>query len=192
MDPDKQAEQRKQVAGAAQSLLGCGGLIALVAGLYWVLGWLPKSVTAGPGVYVFVQQGDTNNWLFWTALVGTISFFVLLGIVKSAPGVFGVVAAFAALVGVVLFTLYGQVAAVAFVGKQVEMRYVWPRPAESLDPREIASVKIEETTDSGPQFGIQNYHLLLQTTRGGYKTFSNTDEPAAREVVRRIDAMRRR
>src|SRR5437868_2134784 len=86
MDPVKQAEQRKLVWNAVQSLLGCGGLIALVAVAYWALGRLPASVAAGPDVIRFIDMDGTTHWLFWGVVVSVFLLFVALGFVKSTLG----------------------------------------------------------------------------------------------------------
>ncbi len=44
----------------------------------------------------------------------------------------------AAVFGAAGWWVYGQVAAMAFVGNEVELRYVWPRPPERLPPARLS------------------------------------------------------
>lgn len=192
MVADKQAQQRKQVWSAVQSLLGCGGLIALIAFVYWLLGRLPSSVASGPNVIVFIERGLTNNWLFWALLVGTIAFFVLLGVVKTTWGAVLVCAIFAGAAGVTVWSLYGRVAAIAFVGDGLELRYVWPRPASTLGAKEIISATSEESVRTGDDLNLMEYSLHLRTQRGDYASFSTSNSNEVTRAVRGIEAMRKR
>jgi hypothetical protein len=191
MDAEKAAEQKRQVKSAAQSLLGCAGLIAVVGGVYWLLGWLPRSVAEGPNVIAMIDRSGTNNWLFWGAVVGTFLFFILLGLVKSTLGAVVVCLAYAGVIAATLLSLYGPFAAVAFEPNAVELRYVWPRPAQRLAAAQIVSVKVEETAHTADSLHVLDYILHVQTASGDYASFS-TPNMNPQLAARRIEQMRKR
>ena len=184
-DTTKSEEQRAQVWSAVQTLLGWAGLIALCAGGYYVVGLLPGSVPPGPEEITFIEHKIANDSLFWMALVGVIFFFLFLGTVKTTLGLVLVCAVFLAGGGSVVWNLYSRVAAIAFPSNSVELRYVWPKPAERLSPREIISANYEESVRLSDDYLLE-YALHLRTQRGDYVSFNNPSLDHMQQALQRI------
>src|SRR5438552_19028946 len=136
---DRLAEQRRQVWSAGQTVLGWGGLIALVALAYVAIGFVPGPVAAGRDVIVFLDYKVVQTGLVWCGLVGGVLFFVALAATKTTRGIVVVCALFATVVGIGAGEMYSRFAAIAFGQNWVELRYLWPRPPVRLDLQEIVS-----------------------------------------------------
>src|SRR5262245_58626339 len=92
---EKRAEQRAQVWSGCQSVLGCGGMIAIFGLIYWVVGW-PLTAAARPGqdVIVFLYVKNAQNGVFWCLLMGGLFFFLLMAAAKTTRGLVIVAALF--------------------------------------------------------------------------------------------------
>ena len=91
----------------------------------------------------------------------------------------------------VVWGLYARVAAIAFVGNSIELRYVWPRPVERLEPEEILSAEYEQSVRTYDDYaGPLEYQLQLRTRRGDRDSFHNPSLDEVLRVLRRIEAMK--
>lgn len=189
---ERAAEQRKLVWSGCQSVLGCGGLIALLALAYAAVGLLPRSVGSGPDVIVFINYRVVQNELFFWVLFGSVFFFGALGTTKTTKGMVIVCAIFLAAAAFVAWQLYSRVAALAFQDRAVELRYIWPRPSTRLEPREITSVDYEVGFGWTNDVGLPEYTLHLHTQNRHYEAFSDTDLNAMQQTQQRIKALQER
>lgn len=186
---ERAAEQRKQVWNSCQSVLGCGGLIALIALCYFVVGLLPKSVHPGQDVIVFIDARLVRNEIFWCALFGLTFLFGALARVKSTKGAVAVCAVFIVGAGVGIGSLYGQVAAIAFQNGAIELRYVWPRPPTRLNPKDIVSVDWEQGTRLLNDVGIPQYKLHIRTKNRHYASYFDTNFGDIQNAQKRIQLL---
>jgi hypothetical protein len=189
---ERAAEQRKLVWGGCQSVLGCGGLIALVAAGYGAVGLPLRSLTPGPDVIVFIDARLVQNELFGGALFGGVFFFLALARTKSWWGVVVVGAIFITAAVFVAWGLYSRVAAIAFQDDAVELRYVWPRPAARLEPHEIISVDWEQDMGSARDASELEYTLHLRTHSRHHMSFGDANFEAVRRTQQRIKALQGR
>src|SRR5689334_14904097 len=129
MPHDRAAEQRRQVWGACQSILGFGGLIGLIALGYFVVGLLPKSVDPGPDGILFMDARLAHFGVFWCVLFGGAFFLAALARTVTTEGFVFVCLLVLFGAAALIWDVYGHVAAVAFTGRAVELRFIWPRSA---------------------------------------------------------------
>jgi len=190
-EADKRAEQRKLVWGGCQTVLGCGGVIALVALAYVALGLLPKPATPGPNVVVFLDYSVVRTSIIWCGLVGGVLFFVALAAAKSTRGIVIVCALFIAVAGIAGWALYSRVAAIAFHDNAIELRYFWPRPAVRLSSQDILSAQYERQVRLSDD-SLHEYVLQLRTRRGDHVSFGDPSLEDMQRTLRRIQDMQRR
>jgi len=189
---DKREEQRAQIWSGCQTVLGCGGVIALCALIYFAVGWpLAAAARPGPDVIVFLYAKEAQNAVFWCVLVGGIVFFLLTAAAKTSRGLVIVCVSFLTALGLGGYGMYSRVAAITFHEGSVELRFVWPRPAVRLSPEEVVSVEYEESV-SASEGVLLEYTLHLHTQRGNYVSFADANQEDMRETQRRIEEMQGR
>jgi hypothetical protein len=185
---DKEQEQRRQVWSAAQTLLGWAGMIALLAGGYHLAGRLPESVQDGPGVIVFMDRKIVQNALFWAALFLPVIVLMLIAFMTTVVRSILSVVVLVGLIGAVGWAVYGRVAAMAFVGNEVELRYVWPRSAERMPAGEIVSMRYEDGLRTA-MVAVPEYTLYLSTRQGEYQPYADTSFEEVQGAMGRIRGM---
>jgi hypothetical protein len=185
-------EQRRQIWSGCQSVLGCGGVIAIGTLVYFAVG-LPLVAAARPGqdVIVFLYPKTAQNGIFFCGLVGSLSFYLLLAAAKTTRGAVIVCAFFLAAAVLGGYWLYSRVAAMAFHESSVELRFVWPRPALRLNPEEIISADYEESVSPSDD-AMFDYTLHLRTRRGHYESFVDGSLEDMQRTRRRIEEMQAR
>jgi hypothetical protein len=185
------AEQRKKVWSGCQTVLGCGGIIALGAFSYFAVGYLLRPVESGPDVIVFLNYKSAQNSLLWCGLVGGVFFFLLLAATKSTRGIVIVCTLFIAAAGIAVWGQYSSVAAIEFHDNSVELRYIWPKPAVRLEAHEITSVEYEQSVHLSDE-SLLEYALHLRTVRRHYVSFGDKSLDDMQRTIRRIQEMRGR
>jgi hypothetical protein len=185
------AEQRKNLWDAAQFVLGWAAIIAICTLVYWALGRVHRpAAPAGPDVIVFANHRDIQNGLFWYALVGGITFVLMLAAVKTTRGAMLVCAAYGSVAAGIAWNLYTQIDAVAFQERTVELRYLWPRPPARLAARDIVSADYEDRVHGGDD-ALLEYVLHLRTSAGDHVSFGDTSLTDVQVTIRRIKQMQR-
>jgi hypothetical protein len=190
---ERQAQRRKDLRDGCQFVLGCGGIIAIVAIVYWVIGFLPKShPMRGADVVVFIDYKIVQNEIFWFGLFGSVMFFAALGTTKTTKGLVVTCAIFSGIALLVFWSMYSPVTAITFGRESVELHYLWPRSSLRIDARDIVSVDYDEGTRLENDMGIAEYTLQLRTRMTRYHSFGDTLLDDMLRTQQRIEKMQGR
>ena len=186
---EARAAQRKQIWSGCQTVLGCGGLVALVALAYGGIGLVFRSVPRSPNVIVFLNHAELKNNIFWFALFGGV---FVVGLLLGARSTLALVA-ICSIAGVMTLLatrhLYTAVAAIGFPGKVVELHYVWPRGSTRLRPEEIVATDFEQRVHGGDD-ALHEYRLFIRTRSREYVSFADTNLDDVTSAQKRIRSLK--
>ena len=175
-------EQRKQVWSGCQSILGCGGLIAFFALVYFVAGFALRHSTSKDAI-VFMDAKLVQNAIFAGGLFAAAALFIALAAMKTR----GLVITLVAIIAIAYLGLYRPFAAIKVSGDTIALQYVWPRPATVLHRSDITSVTWRMTTRLSNDLGETVYVLELHSRGGTYQSFDDANFGDIQEVERLLN-----
>jgi hypothetical protein len=191
---ERAAEQRKQVKSACQS---CGCWIGIVAAVALcstgILSMLRHSVSpAGANVVVFMPATLVRNAMIASAIFAPFLFLFLASAKTTARFIGGAVVLVGAILTLAYLGWYRPVAAMVFHADTIELQYVWPRPSERLDPKDIVSFDYARGSREAVGSNIETYTLELRTRSRRIITFDDANFSDIQRAQQRIEAMMHR
>lgn len=174
-------EQKKHLRSAGQSLLGCAGLIAVIAVIYFLAGFTLRHSTSSDAI-VFIDRRLVQNAIFGGGAFAIALLFIALATMKTR----GLVITLIVVAAIVYFGLYRPFAGIAFRGDTVELQHVWPWPATILRRSDIVSADWRMSTRLANDTGEATYVLVLRTKDRTYQAFADANFEDVRSALQRL------